>query len=107
MTELEEMTTNPEKLDFCIDDLGFQEETLESRAIVMSKILRETDIKYKRYYTMLSNRDYLRVKKPDVIPPDMSIAFLVECDKNHLEFVKYLYHERMLVIQRFKKALNN
>lgn len=94
------------KLDFCIDDLGYEDEPLETRAIVMSKILKELEIKYKRYYTMLSNRDYLRAKRPDIVPPDMSIAFLVECDQPHLEFAKYQYHKRMDVILQLKRSLN-
>ena len=107
LTELECMTTESGKIDICIDDLGYNSETLESRAIVMSKVLKELDLKFKKYYTMLSNRDYLRVKKPDVTPPDMSIAFLIECDKNHLEFAKYKYRERMDAILTFKKAFES
>lgn len=100
------MDNSTNKLDICIDDLGYAEETLESRAIVMSKVLKELNLKFKKYYTMLSNRDFLRVKKPDVLPPDMSIAFLIECDKDHLEFAKYCYHERMKTIVGLRKAFD-
>lgn len=101
------MTENKEPLEICIDDLGFLEESLESRAIVMSKILKELGLKFKRYYSSTSHRSFKRVKKPAVAPPDMTIAFLVECSKDYLEFAKYRYEERMLIIQRFSRALGD
>lgn len=101
------MQKNKDNKEFCIDDLGYLEEPLELKAIVMSKVLKELNIKYKRYYTSKSKRDYKRVKKPEIAPPDMSIAFTVECDNDYLAFAKYNYYKRMDTILTLKKAFES
>lgn len=91
-------------LEFCIDDLGYLDETLETRAITMSKVLKELGIRYKRYYVADSMR---QIKKPKVSPPDMSIAFMVSCDGDYLAFAWYCYRKRMNSIISFRNSFNN
>ena len=53
-------------LEFCIDDLGYLEETLETRAIVMSKVLKELGLAHRRYYISKSIKEYKQFKKPSL-----------------------------------------
>ena len=92
-------------LEFCIDDLGYLEETLETRAIVMSKVLKELGLSYRRYYISKSIKEYKQFKKPRVSPPDMSIAFSVECNGDYLAFAWYCYRKRLTAIISLKKSL--
>ena len=91
-------------LEFCIDDLGYLEETLETRAIAMSKVLMELGLPYRRYYISKSIKEYKQFKKPKVYPPDMSIAFSVECNGDYLAFAWYCYRKRMNTIISFQKS---
>lgn len=99
-----EMQKSIENIEFCIDDLGYLGEPLEVRAIVMSKILKEMNLRYKRYYISKSRKSFKRVKRPDVEPKDMSIAFTVTCNKNYLDFAKYRYVNRMNTILQLQRA---
>lgn len=92
-------------LEFCLDDLGYLEHSLETRAIVMSKVLKDLGLHYKRYYISESLKDFRRVKKPKESPPDMSMAFLVDCDGDYLAFAWYNYRKRMNDIIILKKSL--
>ena len=91
-------------LEFCIDDLGYLEETLETRAIVMSKVLKESGLSYRRYYISKSIKEYRQFKKPKISPPDMSIAFSVECNGDYLAFAWYCYRKRLTAIISLKKS---
>lgn len=99
MTQKEKIT-----LEFCIDDLGYLEETLETRAIVMSKVLKELGLLYRRYYISKSIKEYKQFKKPKISPPDMSIAFSVECNGDYLAFAWYCYRKRLTAIISLKKS---
>lgn len=92
-------------LEFCIDDLGYLEETLETRAIVMSKVLKELGLSYRRYYISKGTKEYKQFKKPKISPPDMSIAFSVECNGDYLAFAWYCYRKRLTAIISLKKSL--
>ena len=91
-------------LEFCIDDLGYLEETLETRAIVMSKVLKELGLAHRRYYISKSIKEYKQFKKPKISPPDMSIAFSVECNGDYLAFAWYCYRKRLTAIISLKKS---
>ena len=97
---------NKTSIEFCIDDLGYLDETLETRAIVMSKVLKDMGVHYKRYYISKSIEGYKRVKKPAVSPPEMSIAFMVECDGDYVAFAWYSYRKRMNDVIHLRKSFN-
>lgn len=97
---------NPETqtLEFCIEDLGYPNETLETKAIVMSKVLKDLGLPYKRYYITEGCK---QTKKPKISPPDMTIAFAVTCNGDYLAFAWYNYRKRMNAVISMQKSFNS
>lgn len=101
------MNTNVIKTEFDVMALGFDTETLDARAIVMSTILRELKIEYRKYYTRKSNKSCKRLRKPDIIWDDMNIVFVAMCPEYYTDYVKYLYSERMSAVVLLRKMASD
>lgn len=86
-------------------ELGFEHEPLETKAVVMSKILKELDIPYKMWYTRLGKKSIRRARKPSIEWNDMNIVFDVFKDEHHTAYAVYLYNQRMNTIISLNKSL--
>ena len=91
------------RIDMC--ELGFEHEPLDTKAVVMSKILKELDIPYKMWYTRLSKKSLRRVRKPSIEWSDMNIVFELDVDEDHAAYAVYLYNKRMNIIIMLNKSL--
>lgn len=102
MEEVKETT----KIEIKIDDLGFSTETVDARAVVLSGILDELGINNRRYYTRRTRKGCKYANKPDIEWADLTIVFVVLSDTEHVEFVKYLYQQRMELVVKCRKMMS-
>lgn len=100
-----EQKTNAQ-LEFNLEDLGFPEEATETKALVLHKVLRDLCIPFKKFYSKKSDRSFKRVKKTNIEPSDLTLKFLVECDKAHLQYVSHVYKKRMKEVIALEKCFS-
>lgn len=100
--------TDTNAIDICLEDLSFNDEPLEVRIVVLSKILKDLGITYKRYYTKKSTRSFRRVKRPDIIPEkDLTIVYTVNTDESHIQYATWLFNEQMKKIVSMYRMYHN
>lgn len=103
------MDKTDNNIDICLEDLTYKEEPLEVRVIVLSKILKDLGIQYRKYYTKKSVRSFKRVKRPDVITDEeLTVIFSVRTDNDHVNYLLWLYNKRMgAVVSLYKSYFTN
>lgn len=100
---MNDVETETAKYDFILDSMGFTEEPLEQRAVVLCKILRELNIPFKKYYTSPNHR-HLRTQ-PYTDFSGMGMIVVAVCDENYAGYTKYLYAQKMAVISKLNNML--
>lgn len=91
------------KIELSMDELGFSEEELDTRIMVLGKILDDLEINSRRYYTRRNKAGCQFVNKPDIEWADLTATFIIISDEEHAEFAKYLYRNKMELIRKLRK----
>ena len=103
MKDVREETTV--KYDFILSSLGFEEEPLDQRAVVLCRILSSLNIEYKKYYTVPGSRSMRQKPFLNEKWSNMDMVFIAECDENYAEYAKYLFKQKMQIIKELNGLL--
>lgn len=98
--------TDEKALEFNIDDLGFSEQATEVKSLVMHRVLSDLGISFKKYFSKKSDGTCKRVRKYCIDPEDLTLKFIVMCDKYHLMYIAHVYKKRMGIIIKLENLLN-
>lgn len=91
------------KYDFMLSSLGYTDEPLDQRAIVLCKILKELNIPYKKYYTSPKYRHLRTLPNNDFNEINMIISAV--CDENYASYAIYLFEKKMEQISKLNNML--
>lgn len=101
---MQEQTTR-KYTDIILEDLGYIEEPLEQRAVVLCQILRSLGLLFRKYYTTppissMRSRFYNGDRWSS-----LGMVFVIDCDENYAGYVSYLFKQRMKTISKLNRLV--